>query len=419
MTDKTEVKKEAVLDKVKRIAQAEHQDFRYITTGTTEGSKNATEYAIATDTGLFFYLFKNEKLQPLDHVLWENVKEIKVDYLAMRTNLTLNGQNYRLVNEGKKIFALAEEKSQAKVEKVDRKWHQKILGFRSGTNWKKITAVIAYLLLFGFIGSFFFGEEEAEVAAEDEESASTEVASQEVKDADAKKAAEIKEIEKVIAEQEKEEAEKEEVAVENEATLPNYEIIEENLADAGIYYVTLATDSKSEEEIEVLIRHSVSLANEKDDEVNAIHVSIKQLGVENANIARGKIALTNKGLAQTGLTEVPEVEIEYMLDSIVEITESAESESSYTADDVVQAFEENGLSVPDPRDNTKNICNGMECTQLVTTDTVSIYQWVDVATAEEMLNDGFGSFQAETFTLRFNEEVDEASYNEVLMSLVN
>ncbi|ANU13500.1 hypothetical protein [Planococcus halocryophilus] len=224
MTDKTEAKKEATLDKVKRIAQAEHQDFRYITTGTIEGSKNATEYAIATDTGLFFYLFKNEKLQPLDHVLWENVKEIKVDYLAMRTNLTLNGQNYRLVNEGKKIFALAQEKSEAKVEKVDRKWHQKILGFRSGTHWKKITAVIAYLLIFGFIGSFFFGEEEAEVAAEDEPAASTEVASEETEASAEEKEAELKRIEEIAAAEEKKQAEKDAAAAEEKALAEEKEV---------------------------------------------------------------------------------------------------------------------------------------------------------------------------------------------------
>lgn len=416
MGTKKEVKQETTIEKVKRLTQVEHSDFKYITTGTIEGSKNSTEYAIATDTGLFFYLFKNEKLQPLDHVLWENVKEIKVDYLALRTNLTLNGQNYRLVNEGKKIFALAQEKSEAKVEKVNRKWHQKILGFRSGTNWKKITAVVIYILLFGFIGSSFFGEEEAANVAIDDNQA--EVASQETADAEAKKAAEIERIEEVIAEEKEKEAEKETSEAE-QTTLPNYEIVEENLNDAGIYYVTLSTDSRDEEEIEMLIRHSIALSSEKDIEVNAIHVSIKQLGVEVQNIANGKIALTNKGLAQTGLTEIPEVQVEFLLDNIVEVTEILESKSPYTADDVVQAFEENGLSVPEPRDNTNNICTETSCSQLVTTETVSIYQWIDEATAEEMFNDGFGSFQAETFTLRFNEEVNEAGYNDVLTNLVN
>ncbi|WP_084245168.1 hypothetical protein [Planomicrobium okeanokoites] len=172
------------IEQIKELASAKHTDIRFITDGTIEGSKNNTEYAIATDTGLFFYLLKKDSLQPLDHVLWKDVKEIKVDHLAMRTNLTLNGQNYRLVNEGKKITNLAIEKSEAKVEKVDRRWHQKILGFRSGTTWKKIIAVIAYLFLFGFIGSFF-AEEETPVISEEENPA--EVADEEIEASDEKK----------------------------------------------------------------------------------------------------------------------------------------------------------------------------------------------------------------------------------------
>ena len=227
MSENKETKKESTIEKIKRLAGNEHSDIRFITDGTIEGSKNAVEYAVATDTGLFFYLFKKDGLQPLAHVLWKDVKEIKVDFLAIRTNLTLNGQNYRLVNEGKKIFKLAEEKSEAKVQKVDRKWHQKILGFRSGTTWKKVTAVIAYLFLFGFIGSFFTGGEEVEtqVAAEDtpaEESDSKVTNKEEdqvTEENKAKEAAEAKEqeelayIEEVIAEEEKkkvaEEVEKE------------------------------------------------------------------------------------------------------------------------------------------------------------------------------------------------------------------
>lgn len=187
MSEKKEVKSK--IEQIKELASFKHKDIRFITDGTIEGSKNNTEYAVATDAGLFLYLFKKDSLQPLDHVLWKDVKEIKVDHLAMRTNLTLNGQNYRLVNEGKKIANLAIEKSEAKVEKVDRRWHQKILGFRSGTTWKKIIAVIAYLFLFGFIGSFF-AEEETQVISEEENP--TEVADEKVEASD--------EVEEVIEE---------------------------------------------------------------------------------------------------------------------------------------------------------------------------------------------------------------------------
>lgn len=181
MSEKKEVKSKK--ERIKELASVKHTDIQFITDGTIEGSKNNTEYAVVTDAGLFFYLFKKDSLQLLDHVLWKDVKELKLDHLAMRTNLTLNGQNYRLVNEGKKIANLAIEKSEAKVEKVDRKWHQKILGFRSGTTWKKIFAVIAYLILFGFIGSFF-AEEETQVISEENPAV---VANEEVEESDEEK----------------------------------------------------------------------------------------------------------------------------------------------------------------------------------------------------------------------------------------
>lgn len=210
MTEKKEVQSKK--DRIKELASQEHSNIKFITDGTIEGSKNTTEYAVATDVGLFFYLFKKDALVPLDQVLWSDVREIKVDYLAMRTNLTLNGQNYRLINDGKKIFNLAVEQSDAKVEKVDRKWHQKILGFRSGTNWKKGIAIIGYLFLFGFIGSFFIDEEETSSATEN--AAPVEVATEETsaaeKEAEAKEAAakekeaQVKRVEDAIAKEEKE-----------------------------------------------------------------------------------------------------------------------------------------------------------------------------------------------------------------------
>lgn len=209
-TEKKET--ESKTQKIERLARVEHSDFRYLTSGNVEGSTSTNEYAVATDQGLFFYLFKKNELTPLTHVLWEDVREIRVDYKAMRTDLTLNGQNYRLVNEGKKIFTLAAEKSDANIEKVDRKWHQKILGFRSGTNWKKGVAIIGYLFLFGFIGSFFIDEEEASSTTEN--AAPAEVATKETsapeKEAEAKeveakeKEAQVKRVEDAIAKEEKE-----------------------------------------------------------------------------------------------------------------------------------------------------------------------------------------------------------------------
>lgn len=397
MTEKKEVKSK--IDQVKELATLEHSDIQFITGGNVEGSTAQNEFGVATNEGLFFYHYKNEKLIPIMQTLWQDVNEIRVDYLAMRTNLTLDGQNYRLTNEGKKIFNLAAQKSDAKIENVDRKWHQKILGFRSGTNWKKITAVITYLLLFGFFGSFFFGEEEAQVVTNEEKPAK--VAAQEATDTN-------------------EEKELEEDTAENQVPVPNFEILEEDLNSVGIYRITLATDSTDENEIESLIRHTVTLANAKETEVNSINVAVRQTNVDALNIATGRIALTSKGLAQTGFTEVPEVKINLILDNIVDTSKIVGSESSYTADDVVEAFQNEGLSLVDPRDNTDKQCGegNMPCSQLITTEDVSIFLW---PTEEEAASIG-GKYHDHSngfFTLRFNEPLSpEEEYKRVINELV-
>jgi hypothetical protein len=57
-----------------------------------------------------------------------------------------------------------------------------------------------------------------------------------------------------------------------------------------------------------------------------------------------------------------------------------------TAWDVVDAFATAGLPAPNPRDNSKNCTGtgGLGCTQLITTDAISVYQWPNEAGAKKM-----------------------------------
>lgn len=227
------------------------------------------------------------------------------------------------------------------------------------------------------------------------------------------------EAEKAAAAEEKAAAEKE--AAETQAPVPNYEVVDEDLNDVGIYKVTLETDSTDEKEIESLIRHTVTLANEKNDEVNSINVAVRQMDVDALNIATGRIALTNKGLAQTGLSEVSEVETDINLDNIVDPSTIEESVSAYSADDVVEAFQNEGLSLVDPRDNTDKQCGegNMPCSQLITTEDVSIFLW---PTEEEAASIGaeYHDHAAGFFTLRFNEPLSsEEEYKRVINELVS
>jgi hypothetical protein len=91
-------------------------------------------------------------------------------------------------------------------------------------------------------------------------------------------------------------------------------------------------------------------------------------------------------------------------------------ETRPTAEEVLEAFQAAGLSAPEPRDNTPQSCPDLECTQLITTETVSIYQWPDEETATSIQREyDFGDYQAGAIILRANESnVDIQPYAQVL-----
>lgn len=96
------------------------------------------------------------------------------------------------------------------------------------------------------------------------------------------------------------------------AKLPDYEIVEDDLRDTGMWYLTMSTASKDKAELEQLVRHAAQLAFEKDGKVQSAFVYIvAKDSTSSAYIATGKMAFTNKGLAQTGLSETGEVEFEF------------------------------------------------------------------------------------------------------------
>jgi len=110
---------------------------------------------------------------------------------------------------------------------------------------------------------------------------------------------------------------------------------------------------------------------------------------------------------------------------------NATPQNNVTADDVLKAFEDKGLSTPNPRDNTENNCPDLGCTKLITTDVVSIYEWPSEEKAKEVQrNYDFGDYQSGKFIIRFNIKhnadgsikyqpyPDEQSYKDVLDSLV-
>lgn len=153
MTDKK--KGRSKLELARELAERKHDDIQFVADGNIPTSNQTNELAVATNEGLYFYKYEKNQLIPLVHIRWEEVHSGKVDFLAFSTILTLNGEDFRLMNDGRYIYMLAQEKSGVKFEKVNRKWHQKILGFRSGVRWKQITAIIGYLLMISIFNALF------------------------------------------------------------------------------------------------------------------------------------------------------------------------------------------------------------------------------------------------------------------------
>ncbi|MGO4540393.1 hypothetical protein [Paenibacillus sp. 2TAB19] len=99
-----------------------------------------------------------------------------------------------------------------------------------------------------------------------------------------------------------------------EAALPEFEIIKDELNDAGISHLTLVTASKDKKELEKLVQHASELAFDKGEEVQSVFVYILEKdNTSSAYLATGKKAFTNKGEAQTNV-KIGEVEFKSNLE---------------------------------------------------------------------------------------------------------
>ncbi len=97
-------------------------------------------------------------------------------------------------------------------------------------------------------------------------------------------------------------------------SVPNYTIEEEHI-DGSIWYVTLLTPSTSEEELNALVEHTAELAKKESLIIDSIFVKVKTKdSVAKSYAATGKVALSNRGKAQTGLADTNKFEFEYYVD---------------------------------------------------------------------------------------------------------
>jgi outer membrane biosynthesis protein TonB len=101
------------------------------------------------------------------------------------------------------------------------------------------------------------------------------------------------------------------VVAEQTAEVPEYEIVNERLDKSGMWYLTLSTESTDEAQLEALVENGRVLALEQKNGATSVFIDI-QLPDDPALIAKGKIALSQKGVAQTGLKKVGDSEFEIL-----------------------------------------------------------------------------------------------------------
>lgn len=200
-----------------------------------------------------------------------------------------------------------------------------------------------------------------------------------------------------------------------------FSIQEENI-QGSIWNVTLLTKDTDEAELKAHMQSTLDLAKSKDEKIDSIFVNVNiEDSLAKSYAASGKVALSDLGLTQTGLKNKNEFEFNFSIqdEHLVSKEELPQSTESYSAQTILEAFQKAGLPTTDSRDNSHK-CVDLECTTLITTEDVSIYEWPTVEKAEQTQNEyTFGDAQAGTIIIRMNnKELEAQPYIDVLNQVV-
>src|SRR5699024_9128418 len=159
-----------------------------------------------------------DEVYQTDTIPYENLHSAEVDKFVMVAHFIFDdGKVIKITNlsDNTKRFAIDLNELGITTNLLERKWYNKILGFRTKKKWKMVIATFAYLMLIAIVVGMFTGGEESvqeEVVASEE---STEESTEEptADEKERQEAEEQKKLEEEKAEQEareKEEAEKKE-----------------------------------------------------------------------------------------------------------------------------------------------------------------------------------------------------------------
>lgn len=199
-------KEESKSKRLQRLVEAAYPSAHFIESTELPGREGKSDLGVFTEEALLtFNLDFGGNLQQTGEVIWVEGAAGEVDHFAMHSKFQIGSQRFRVVNNGKAIAAFLANHLHMQIVTVERKWHQKVLGFRSGKKWKKITAVLIYLLMFSALVNLI-GPNEDETATATNETSEKVAAKTTEKAAETEKEEEQSDSDEEAAEQEKSKA---------------------------------------------------------------------------------------------------------------------------------------------------------------------------------------------------------------------
>ncbi|MGJ7922197.1 excalibur calcium-binding domain-containing protein [Neobacillus sp. LXY-4] len=145
-----------------RLLHEKHKDAKLIVEGFYQEKQKKGNF-IVIDNGVLLYEYNNKERKARKITIWPYTffSNAMIDHFAIKTVVS-HHEGKLVLNSSGKIFDDILSKASIPFKIIKRKWHQKILGFRSGKWWKKSIASLVYLFTLLIIFSVAFGEETTE-----------------------------------------------------------------------------------------------------------------------------------------------------------------------------------------------------------------------------------------------------------------
>ncbi|MFB6804779.1 excalibur calcium-binding domain-containing protein [Peribacillus butanolivorans] len=145
-----------------RLLREKHKNAELIIEGFYQDKQKKGNF-IVVDNNVLLYQYDNKerKAEQINKWSYTFFTNAVIDHFAIKTVIN-NDEGKLVLNSSGKAFANILSKVNIPFTFKKRKWHQKILGFRSGEWWKKTIASLVYLFTLLIIIAIAFGEEPKE-----------------------------------------------------------------------------------------------------------------------------------------------------------------------------------------------------------------------------------------------------------------